>query len=177
MPSRAICPCDRVRSRKAPRSDRSGRKTRRLMARLKAEHGAKRRHISWKPSVAVIDIFAASVASTATALIAKTPLAIATPYKHDYELRSPTYPLSLILSPFLRYCLLPIAYRLFQNHFSMRNTGFIKDRTHAAKSQLFVEPDNRHLSVEINLSCMSTFGRYNSALEQTCTDAFASISL
>ena len=51
---------------------------------------------------------------------------------------------------------------LFQNHFPVRNAGFVENRTDAAKSQLLIELDHRHLRVQIDCSRAQLLCRRNS---------------
>ena len=65
---------------------------------------------------------------------------------------------------------------LFQNHFPVWNAGFVENRTDAAKSQLLIELDHRHLRVQIDCSRAQLLCRRNRPPEQLFPHAFTTIT-
>ena len=83
-----------------------------------------------------------------------------------------------MLRPYI-FCVLGVlcGYSLFfQNHFPVGNAGFVENRTDAAKSQLLIELDHRHLRVQIDCSRAQLLCRRNCPPEQFFPHAFTTIT-
>jgi len=61
-----------------------------------------------------------------------------------------------------------------QNHFPMRYTGFVKNRTCTAKPHSFVETDHRNLGVKVNVLRILSSRHCDSAFQEPPPNAFFS---
>ena len=63
-----------------------------------------------------------------------------------------------------------------QDHFPMRNSGFLKDWTGASKGHRFIKTDDGNLSMKVNRPRVLFFRGYDGSLQNPCSDASPAIA-